>query len=336
MSLISTSLLRRTIGFFFVFVFIYFIYSAFILNVNQIDVSSFLPDLYTVMFALLAYLFWLCLFELSWEWLLRKICSDKLGVSWAKTALAFFKSVLSKYIPGKVWYLATRSEMLVKQGVPRPDVLRSVLYEQAHFFFATAAFTLMLFPVFLSSFGSQVKPVLVYAVVILIIASMAIWLFWPERLFTVLNKTLATFLPESLRMPLLLKGHLLQWQFAFILFFILVVVQGLTTYPIIKSVLSGSNFLEPVDWIMIMGAYPVARLIGQLGVVSPGGIGVREGAYVILVLPVLDAGTGSIIAVWMRLISIVSEVLMFAMFFALNCLIKDSKRMKRSPTRSLK
>lgn len=327
MSLKSTKLLRRATGLFFIFVFFYFVYRAFILNINQVNIKVFSPDIYTLMFALSAYLFWLCLFELSWEWLLRKICIDDLKLSWTKTSLAFIKSVLSRYIPGKVWYLATRSEILVKQGISRQNVLRSVLYEQAHFFFATVTFTLILLPIFLSSLGNQVRPALVYVLTILIITCVAIWLFYPERLFTLSNKILAAFLPESLRMPLFLKGHLLQWQFAFALFFAVVVVQALTTYPIIKSVLSDSSILKPLDWIMVMGAYPVARLIGQLGVVSPGGIGVREGAYVMLILPVLDGGTGSIIAVWMRLVSIVSEALMFAIFFVLNLLIKNSKCM---------
>jgi glycosyltransferase 2 family protein len=65
-------------------------------------------------------------------------------------------------------------------------------------------------------------------------------------------------------------------------------------------------------WIALCGAYPVARLIGQLGVAAPGGLGVREGAYVVLVLPLVGGPVGAAIAAWARLCSIVSELLIYA------------------------
>ena len=84
--------------------------------------------------------------------------------------------------------------------------------------------------------------------------------------------------------------------------------------PLIHAFAPDPGSFSPLDWFVILAAYPVARLVGQLSVVVPGGVGVREGAYVLILLPVLDSGVTTSAAAWMRLLSLIPEIALYVFF----------------------
>jgi hypothetical protein len=118
--------------------------------------------------------------------------------------------------------------------------------------------------------------------------------------------------------PLKIRGTPRQWQIGFLLFFILVLLQGFILYPIIQSILPLHVNLTLTQWIVVIGSYPIARMIGQFAIVFPGGLGVREGVYILLLITMIDSNISSVIAIWARLLQIFSEILMFVVFSSKN------------------
>ncbi len=62
-------------------------------------------------------------------------------------------------------------------------------------------------------------------------------------------------------------------------------------------------------WAGLLTAYPVAYAVGYLSFVAPGGLAIREGALALLLAPVLGPGPGILLALAMRTLQVVLEVL---------------------------
>ncbi len=72
-------------------------------------------------------------------------------------------------------------------------------------------------------------------------------------------------------------------------------------------------------WAGLLTAYPVAYAVGYLSFVTPGGLAVREGALALLLAPVLGSGPGLLLALAMRTLQILLEVLWAGCVFLLGC-----------------
>jgi glycosyltransferase 2 family protein len=71
----------------------------------------------------------------------------------------------------------------------------------------------------------------------------------------------------------------------------------------------------PVDELfrvgpLLVAVFSIGYAIGLLSVITPSGFGVREGAYYLLLVPMMDAGTVTIAALAMRFWILLGEVLM--------------------------
>jgi uncharacterized membrane protein YbhN (UPF0104 family) len=139
------------------------------------------------------------------------------------------------------------------------------------------------------------------------IALAATWLLRPHALLALLNRVIRrmTDRPEA---QLALDSSRRDWALAFVLFATVVALQALSVAPLAASGLSHAGTLSVPIVMTLCLAYPIARLVGQISVFVPGGLGVREGAYVLLAAAVVDAPTATVIAVWARLLSLIAEV----------------------------
>jgi uncharacterized membrane protein YbhN (UPF0104 family) len=68
------------------------------------------------------------------------------------------------------------------------------------------------------------------------------------------------------------------------------------------------------EWLplapLLVTAFAVGYAIGILSIMTPSGLGVREGAYYLLLVPVVDGGTVALAALAMRLWIVLGEVVM--------------------------
>ena len=60
----------------------------------------------------------------------------------------------------------------------------------------------------------------------------------------------------------------------------------------------------------LIAVFPIAYIIGFLSLITPSGIGVREGAFYLLLVPLFDPGLVTVAALVMRIWSMIGELLM--------------------------
>lgn len=97
-------------------------------------------------------------------------------------------------------------------------------------------------------------------------------------------------------------------------------------FYLVYWVLSGVGFVVlarafiPVPfsaWPPYLASFPASWLIGFLSVITPGGLGVREAALYFMLAPVTSQGMAVVLAVWSRIVMLVSESLSVGLIFLL-------------------
>lgn len=254
---------------------------------------------------------WYLALELASEWVLRTICAPGRGVRWLRTATAYFQHLLARYVPGKVWIVPARTEALVDHGIARHESVRSIVYEQLHFLSASAVLGVLVLAAYPEVALGGVDVGWIRIGLALVSVGILLSVAWPTPLFRLVRSAFGAVLTEERLDALDLEVSPWRWRVAFLLYFGVVVLQGAVLYPLVLDVLPGDAPLSPAGWLIVLGSYPVARLVGQLSLVVPSGIGVREGAYVLLTLPVLDGAVAAVVVVWVRLLSVTAELLWY-------------------------
>ncbi|MBD3308009.1 hypothetical protein GF339_16325 [candidate division KSB3 bacterium] len=310
----AMTLLRRIVGIGLILVFGVFLYTTITHKMADASTLALSPRAMPLLLSFIGMVLWVMMYELAWEWLLRKVCLPGASLAWTITGHAFFTSLLARYTPGQVWQMLVRVEALKEHHIPRQATLRSVLYEQLHFLGATLVYAFLLSPFFWTTLLGDIPLALLFLVFLAAIGGVSMWLFTPHHVMHVVNLVSATLTRKKFSAPLTMSGTRGQWHMSFGLFFVLVLLQSGVLYPLIRDLLPSTLSLTLTQWIVLLGAYPLARMIGQLAVIFPGGLGVREGVYVLLLLPLVEGQIGSVIAVWARLLQLGAELLMWLCF----------------------
>jgi len=83
------------------------------------------------------------------------------------------------------------------------------------------------------------------------------------------------------------------------------------------------------DFAHLMTSYAIASLAGYLAVITPGGIGVREGLFALLLQPRFSTGVAAYVAIAMRVASILADVIFS--FGLLGSHLRESKNSQLTP-----
>jgi uncharacterized membrane protein YbhN (UPF0104 family) len=94
-------------------------------------------------------------------------------------------------------------------------------------------------------------------------------------------------------------------------------LQGFAASLLLWSIYPGL-WDENIMPLWILAAYPVSRFIGQAMLVVPGGLGIREGLYALILSPYIPIQPLLITAGVMRLLSILLETLLLISAFGLS------------------
>jgi glycosyltransferase 2 family protein len=238
------------------------------------------------------------------------------GLSWGKLLKNNYKqiktsdaissvglSIFGKYIPGKLWVILGRSEIISKKyNLPRKDIASLSLIAQ----FITIWFGLILgaFGLILTNnFNS-------YSLIIIIFLSLLTLMIFTnlfQKSYNYISKKLLKrefVLPHfSLNKIInVLPLNLLNWLFWCVGFYFM--AASLVDY----------NLTFNTAWLFALSAS-----LGIIAVIAPGGLGIREGIIVafltMLKLPIEDATT---IAVTSRLWFLIGEIFIFVVSLILN------------------
>jgi glycosyltransferase 2 family protein len=219
----------------------------------------------------------------------------------------YLASEFVRYIPGNVWHVLTRILWVGKYGVPRPVAFASMVVElitklaSAALIFAAS----LLFWGNIAALNGLLKgySVILVAVGIASILGLLVILH-PRVLNGLLNVALRTLKRDSVVLTLryvdILQVTLawcVSWLIAGSAFYLLILALGvnapLATLPV------------------CIGIYAIIWDIGFLSFITPGGLGFRESAAVVLLVPALSLALApaTVIAILSRLVSTAAELL---------------------------
>ena len=220
-------------------------------------------------------------------------------------ARIWFLSAIVRYIPGNVWQPLSMTLLCQRRGVkPEATVTSILLYQMVTLLAVTPIFALYfgitgnwgLLTGLLAGFG----PWLVAAG----LAPLVAFVVRPRMLIELVNWLLVRFGRDALSTALS--------RIELILVLGLTVVDWMIWGASFCALAFGLNRYTPQEMLSLaphlIAVYPVGFAVGFVTLITPSGLGVREGAFYLLLAPILGGGAVTVIALAMRIWTMLGEV----------------------------
>ncbi len=241
----------------------------------------------------LALAFWLVT-GLAWNLLVRCLGG---GLALPKGMKVYFLSNLGRYVPGKVWYAVGRAYLGQQEGGSVGVISTSVLMELVLSLTSSALVSTLALPLLSPLLGEKGLclgiAVLALGLAILHPVLMKPLLALVERSLPGPKREIAPPLRYSVMLGLLV-GYLVIWNLVGAAFFVLLNA----VYPL------------PLAWFpTVVAIYAVSWIAGFLAPFAPSGLGVREGAMILVLGQYLPVPAVTAAAILFRLWLILAELL---------------------------
>jgi hypothetical protein len=216
-------------------------------------------------------------------------------LSFRTAAPIWFLSNILRYIPGNVWQFLGMAELAHDAGVPRLVTLTSIVLHQA----ISTAVGIVIAAVYFAVRGegvwlSRLRP-------LLWLVPLGLLLLQPRILERLLNWIFRKLGRPAIRVTL-------TWGQIWILiarYFVVWMAMGLSFAMLVRA-------LTPIAWRdapYLVAAWATAYVVGYLSLLTPAGLGVREGVMAVLLFPLMPLPVAAVIAIMARLWMVVGEAL---------------------------
>lgn len=196
----------------------------------------------------------------------------------------YFVGEIGKYVPGGIWPVVGRAELARRGGHPRSGAYASVALSLGALYLSGMLVVAVLLPLRFVDEGSDWLWVLVLLPIGLALLHHRPLGWMVERAERVMKRTLTVTIPPwSASMGLVLR-YIPAW-----------LLIGTSTWCVARA------FDPNVGWLTIAPAAMLSWVVGFVLVPVPGGVGVREAAFVALVGGSVPAGVRATVAVVARL-----------------------------------
>jgi glycosyltransferase 2 family protein len=229
-----------------------------------------------------------------WGLALRRAAGTRLVVG----ARIWFLSNLARYVPGNVWSYVGAVELARREGVARRTTLAVMALTQV---LSVGVAVLAGLPALLAERARLGRPALLGAVVVAVGAVLAA--LFRRQLLALARRRLpdldpADLTPSAGTVALLVVGYAVYWA-----------ITGLAFAALVASLAP----LAAGDIPLVVAAYAAAYAAGFLALLTPAGLGIREGVLVVALAPVLPAGPALVVALasrlWMMLVELAGAAL---------------------------
>lgn len=242
-----------------------------------------------------------------WQQLLRHIGGQ---LAYVAAWRVWFLGAIVRYVPGNIWQPLSMALHCQRLGIRPEATLTSVVLYQVVSLLAVAPIAAAYFPL---ARGNNTATSILYraapGLIVLLLLPVVIFLLKPGWLLEALNWILQKAGRPTLNaqlanrdLTLLLAASVANWLLWGLAFAALVfALQPYATERIIQ--------LAP----HLMMVYSIAYAVGLVSVVAPSGLGVREGAFYLLLSPMLDGGSVTLAALAMRVWNMIGEIVLAAL-----------------------
>ncbi len=215
------------------------------------------------------------------------------GAPYRITLPIILTSQLGKYIPGKIWVVTMRLTSLSRHSISVATVLAGSIIE--HVFAISTG--LLIFLLSSSDPAFSINTILALSAVIL----SSLFVLFPERVHTILNIILKTLRRDPISTWLSRRQ-----TFGYITCYIITwLLLGTGVLILCRSLFPE---LDALGLFSVTGYYAFSVVAGFLAVFAPGGIGVREGIFVLALQPHTSAVNAIFIAIAVRLLTSLAEL----------------------------
>jgi hypothetical protein len=240
-------------------------------------------------FALLAVA---ALLELSiWRFLLGSLGGH---LRWRRAAETWFLSNIVRYIPGNIWQFLGMAELAADDGVSRLTTFASIALHQA----LSTAVGIVLAALYFALAGQgawfdAVRPFLLLVPLGLLLCHPRLLEYTLNRLLLVLKRPAIRVTLTWRQIGLVLVGYAGVW---------LVMGSGFALLAATITPITAQQFAA------LVATWAAAYVIGYLSMLTPSGLGVREGMMILLLAPLFPAPVPIMISLAARLWMIIGEV----------------------------
>ena len=207
-------------------------------------------------------------------------------------------STLPKYAPGKVWGILGKVYLAKKEGISEHTCVITISLE-------TILYILGGIILFLFTGASVLKGRIPYTYCLILILIFLI-IIYPRILIGTTNvflklfkRPLIDFMPSYFQILTLLCLYTLSWIF-----------QGIGVYFLINS-------FYPIALnkiMLISGIHAFSWVVGFLTIITPAGLGIKEGVLSYFLTFIMPSGIAILVALVIRLWGTISEVIFFSLF----------------------
>ena len=245
------------------------------------------PGVFVVACALLALSY--ALVACLWGFALGRAAGTPLPAG----ARIWFLSNLARYVPGNVWSYVGAVELARREGVARRTTLAVMALTQV---LSVAVALLVGLPVLLAERARLGRPALLGMLTVALVSAAAV--VFRRRLLELARRRFPELEPGDLTpsastVALLVVGYAAYW-----------LLTGLAFAVFVRSLYP----LPAAEVPLAAAAYAAAYAAGFLSLLTPAGLGVREGVLVVALAPVLPAGPALVVALLSRLWMMLAEL----------------------------
>jgi len=235
---------------------------------------------------------------MAWRMMLKRL---GFSLNYLPAFRIWFRSNFARYLPGRVWGVLSMLYMCEKKGMPRSLAVMSGVLIQIFSLFSVFALGLMYMATAPGTIR-EVMPISDSAVLIaigLFSVVLVISPFFTDGTKFVLRRLRKTSYTVDIRV--------LDRLAFFFLFTFIWLLYGASFGFFVFSV---SNVPQN-DFMNLVPIFPVAYTLGFVSLLTPGGIGVREGVMTFLLLPYLPVSVAGLIALAARIWMTLGELFFF-------------------------
>ena len=298
------TLLKYLVGWPLSAVALFFIVKTIIPEWGKIEHSFTTVNIWLLIIAIFCFVAYYFLRCFVWQIILK---AYNYSLPFKETSFLWAISEVNRYIPGNIWSFLGRTMLFAKKEVAKKDIASALLVEAQFILLGVSAVALLGGKFLIDQFLPNLpyKDVLIFLLYGLVFSLGVLYVFQSEILLLIGKqpkgylKNLLTGFASGVQLRLLIASIS-----AFFFF-------GLGYYFAITSVF----FLTPQLLLSFVGVFVFSLLIGYASLLTPTGLGVREGVITLALAKLMGISSAGFAAIFARIVLIVSEVIFILFTF---------------------
>ncbi len=275
-----------------------FFYLEFKKNWDAIKAYHFAINFYYIIASIfvmtIAFLMDTCIWQLCINNYLHK------KLNFCESMALYNTSAMLKYMPGKIWTYAAQIALMSSKGISKAVVLYINMICFICLTFVSAMYTSYYYLFCLHITPWEIS-ILIF---ILLIALDFIFIIWNTSIINYLIIPINRIFKMEIQ-PIKMRKFI--FVYVQLLYIFAYIPLGVGTYFLAKGICMDIPFS---NIFAIIAAISVSSILGYIAFFSPGGLGVREGAMLVMLKQFSNIETALILPIAMRLIYIIIELLL--------------------------